>query len=112
MSAASTPLPTSTKQIDSMPGDVEVKGSDIRTDLAVVCEAPLSTGSEWAEDSDLMQKMKSEVKAVRGWTIQGQLAPRMTDLAWGVDDDGFCEGIRDVVTGEFHKLLSSHPTQM
>lgn len=50
-------------------------------------EAPLSTTSTWAEDSELRPGLNKVSVVDKGWKVKGKLAPRMSSLAEGTDDD-------------------------
>lgn len=50
-------------------------------------EAPLSTTSTWAEDSELRPGLNKVSVVDKGWKVKAKLAPRMSSLAEGTDDE-------------------------
>lgn len=50
-------------------------------------EAPLSTTSTWAEDSELRSGLNKVSVVDKGWKVKAKLAPRMSSLAEGTDDE-------------------------
>lgn len=91
------------------PADVKVPFEDTPS------EAPLSTTSTWAEDSELRAGLNKKPIVDKSWKIEAKLAPRMSSLAEGTDDeDGLVHsGMPGAIQGkpcirtQSHKYTSS-----
>lgn len=86
------------------PADVKVPFEDTPS------EAPLSTTSTWAEDSELRSGLNKKPIVDKGWKMEAKLAPRMSSLAEGTDDeDGLVHsGMPGAIQGKPYIRIQSH----